>query len=236
MEEQLSALVERLRPAFGEHLKSVILYGSAAAGDWYEQTSDLNILCVLDQISPPELVQSEPIFRWWREQGYPAPLLLSEEEVERSTDSFPMEFHDISEHRRILYGEDVIAGLVIDQSYYRAQVEHELRAKQIRLRQKAAEVLSNPDLLLRLLMDSASTFCVLGRHALILSGRRPHWKKTEIVAALEDAMRTSFSATNEILAIRAAGKTKMPKDTAALFTTYLKEIDSLVQFVDGLER
>ena len=236
MEEQLSALVERLRPAFGERLKSVILYGSAAAGDWYEQTSDLNILCVLDQISPPELVQSEPIFRWWREQGNPAPLLLSEEEVERSTDSFPMEFHDIREHRRILHGKDVIADLVIDQSFYRAQVEHELRAKQIRLRQKAAEVLSNPDLLLRLLMDSASTFCVLGRHALILSGHQPHWKKTEIVAALEDAMRTSFAATSEILAIRAAGKTKVAKDTAALFTGYLKEIDNLVHFVDGLER
>jgi hypothetical protein len=123
---------------------------------------------------------------------------------------------------------------VIDRSFYRAQVEHELRAKQIRLRQKAAEVLSNPDRLLRLMIDSVSTFCVLGRHALILSGHEPRWKKQEIVAAVEDATRRSFKATNEILAIRAAPAQKAAKDTASLFESYLKEINSLVQFVDGL--
>ncbi len=236
LEEKLAALVERVRPAFGGELVAVILYGSAASGDWYEQTSDLNILCVLAQISPHELLQSEPVFRWWREQGNPPPLLLSEEEVQRSTDSFPMEFHDIREHRRVLYGRDVIEGLVIDQSFYRAQVEHELRAKQIRLRQKAAEVLSHPDRLLKLMMDSVSTFCVLGRHALILSGREPRWKKIEIVTALEDLIRQRFAATNEILAIRTSPKGKAPKDTASLFAGYLKEIDALVRFVDGLER
>ena len=236
MEETLTALLERLRPAFGEHLVSVILYGSAAAGDWYEHSSDLNILCVLDQISPHELLQSEPIFRWWREQGHPPPLLLSEEEVRSSSDAFPMEYQDLEEHRRVLHGRDVIDGVTIDKSFYRAQVEHELRAKQIRLRQKAAEVLSNPDRLLRLMTESVSTFCVLGRHALILSNHTSHRKKTEIVSDLEDALRRSFAAMNEILAIRAAGNRKVAKDTAALFEGYLREVDALVGFVDGLEK
>ena len=38
----------------------------------------------------------EDIFRWWREQGSPSPLLLSENEVATSTDCFPIEFHDIN--------------------------------------------------------------------------------------------------------------------------------------------
>jgi predicted nucleotidyltransferase len=236
MEQKLSALIERLRPAFDERLVSAILYGSAAAGDYHEQASDLNVLCVLKQITPHELVQSEPIFRWWREQGNPPPLLLSEGEVQRSSDCFPMEFHDMQEHRRVLYGKDVIEELSIDHSFYRAQVEHELRAKLIRLRQKAAEVLSDGDRLVRLMADSVSTFCVLGRHALILSGREPHWKKKEIVAALEEATITPFRATNEILAIRAGGKQKAATDPAALFSGYLKEIELLVGFVDRLER
>ena len=145
MERQLSDLVQRLKAAFGDRIVSVVLYGSAAMGDWLEQSSDLNVLCVLDRLSPNELSQSEPIFRWWREQGNPPPLLLTEEEVRTSTDCFPMEFHDMQEHRRVLHGTDVIAGLEIDRSFYRAQVEHELRAKQIRLRQRGAEVLTNSD-------------------------------------------------------------------------------------------
>ncbi len=143
MQKQLSELVERLKTAFGDRLVSAILYGSAAMGDWNEHNSDLNVLCVLDRLSPQELASSEPIFHWWRDKGNPPPLLLTAEEVRTSTDCFPMEFHDMQEHRRVLCGSDIIQGLNIDRSFYRAQVEHELRAKQIRLRQKAAELLSN---------------------------------------------------------------------------------------------
>src|ERR1700761_7334455 len=185
MEQKLSDLVERLKTAFGEHMVSAVLYGSAAMGDWHEPSSDLNVLCVLDRVTPSELAHSEPVFRWWREKSNPPPLLLTEEEVRTSTDCFPMEFQDMQEHRRVLYGPDLIAELKIDRSFYRAQVEHELRAKQIRLRQRAAEALANSDGLLKLMTDSVSTFCVLGRHALILSGREPRWKKSEIAAALE---------------------------------------------------
>jgi hypothetical protein len=236
LEEQLSELVRRLKSAFGDRLISAVLYGSAAMGDWHEQSSDLNVLCVLDRLSRPELVESEGVFRWWRKQGNPPPLLMSEEELRASTDCFPMEFHDMQEHRRVLYGTDVIQNLQVARSFYRAQVEHELRAKQIRLRQKAAEVLSRPEQLLNLLTDSVSTFCVLGRHALILNGHEPRWKKQEIVAALEQAMGVPFKGANAILAVRTAGKRRPGVNALSLFDKYLTEMDSLVRFVNGLDR
>ncbi|MGI8961045.1 MAG: nucleotidyltransferase domain-containing protein [Bryobacteraceae bacterium] len=236
MEEKLSELVRRLKSAFGDHLVSAVLYGSAAMGDWHEQSSDLNVLCVLDRLSRAELAESEAVFRWWRQQGNPPPLLMNEEEIRASTDCFPMEFHDMQEHRRVLYGADVIQNLHVDPSFYRAQVEHEIRAKQIRLRQKAAEVLSRPEQLLNLLADSVSTFCVLGRHALILSGHEPRWKKREIIAALGQTMNVPFEGANAILAVRAAGKRRAEVDAVVLFDKYLAEMDSLVRFVDGLDR
>ena len=235
-EQTLSSLVSRLQSAFGDNLVSVVLYGSAAVDDWNERRSDLNVLCALNRLTPHELVQSEPVFRWWREQGSPPPLLMSAEEVKSSTDCFPMEFHDMKEHRRVLAGIDIIRDLEIDRSFYRAQVEHELRAKQIRLRQKAAELFSRPQQLLNLLVDSVSTFCVLGRHALILSGNEPRWKKHEIIAALEDVLRRQFDGANAILAIRAAAKPPPDKNVSAIFEKYLNEMGELVRFVDALDR
>ncbi len=141
-------------------------------GDHQAEFSDINILCILSEISPRELAAGEDIFRWWREQGSPSPLLLTEQELLTSTDCFAIEFHDIQRQHRLLYGKDVITPLEIDDSFYRAQVEHDLRAKLLRVRQKAAGMLSNPDLLRRMLLDSVSTFCVLFRHALILKGCR----------------------------------------------------------------
>jgi predicted nucleotidyltransferase len=236
LEQKLSDLVQRLKTSFGDRLVAAILYGSAVMDDWHEPTSDLNVLCVMDRLSPQELAQSEPIFRWWRNQGNPPPLLLTAEEVRTSTDCFPMEFHDMREHRRVLYGRDVIEDLEIDRSFYRAQVEHELRAKQIRLRQQAAQVIADSARLVKLMTDSISTFCVLGRHALILSGNPARWKRQEIVTALEHVMGRTLPAANEILAIRGSAKRSGGRDLVSLLGDYLAETDALVRFVDALER
>ncbi|MBV9037091.1 MAG: hypothetical protein JO182_21545 [Acidobacteriaceae bacterium] len=236
VEQKLSELVQRLQSALGVRLVSVVLYGSATWGDWQEDTSDLNVLCVLHQLSADELGACQPIFNWWKEDGNLPPLLLTREEVQTSTDCFPMEFSDMREHRRVLYGIDIVDGLEIDRSFYRARVEYELRAKHIRLRQKAADVLPAPDKLLRLLTDSLSTFCVLGRHALILSGQEARFKKAEILLALERVMGRQLQGSNEILAIRSAAKQLSAANIKELFERYLEEMGSLVRFVDALDK
>jgi predicted nucleotidyltransferase len=236
LERILSELVERLKSALGDQLVSVILYGSAAVGDWNKENSDLNVLCVLDQLSPRELLKVEPVVKWWREQGRPPALLLTAEEVRTSTDCFAIEFHDMKKYRRVLYGADLLEDLTVDNSFYRAQVEHELRSKQIRLRQKAAELLSKPDRLIQMLIDSVSTFCVLGRHALLLSGNEPRWKKADVVAGLEIALARPLPAFNEILAVRESGKQPGGAAAASLLERYLVETDALVRFVDALAK
>src|SRR5689334_15219648 len=168
----LKELTTKLEHAFSDRLVSVILFGSAARAARPDKFSDLNVLCVLKQITPRELMEGEPVLHWWRQKEHPAPLLLTEDEVHDSADSFPIEFHDMKERRRVLYGLDLIADLHVDHRNYRTQVEHELRSKLLRLRQEGAAKLSHPDGLLALCMDSVSTFCVLGRHALELAGKK----------------------------------------------------------------
>src|ERR1019366_844822 len=165
MDKVLTQLVEKLQKAFGDRLVSVVLYGSAAAGDHHPRFSDYNVLCVLSEITSRQLAAGEAIFRWWREQGSPSPLLLTEQELVNSADCFAIEFHDIQRQHCLLHGKDVITSLLFEDHFYRAQVEHDLRAKLLRVRQKAVGMLSNPNLLRRMLLDSVSTFCVLFRHA-----------------------------------------------------------------------
>src|SRR5579871_4052732 len=121
---ELKELTTKLEDAFHDQLVSVILYGSGASDDHQNGFADLNVLCVLKQITPGELGSSEPVFKWWAEHGHPLPLLLTENEVHRSSDCFPIEFHDMKVRRKVLYGVDVVADLAIDPRYYRAQIEH----------------------------------------------------------------------------------------------------------------
>jgi len=235
MEDKLLELVDRLKHAQRERLRSVILYGSAAAGEHNEHFSDLNVLCVLTSVSPAELADAEPIFKWWRALGHPAPLLLSEEELRTSTDCFPIEFEDMKERRRVLHGPDLIQDLEIDRTFYRAQVEMELRSKLLRLRQKAAEILFEKAALLRLMIDSVPNFLVLARHALIISGMPSGWRKREIVRHLPDigADGTPFDT---LLDLRDQSKLARDVDPDALFASYLKQIEALVGHVDRLEK
>jgi predicted nucleotidyltransferase len=235
MEDKLQELVDRLKHAQRERLRSVVLYGSAAAGEHNEHFSDLNVLCVLTRITPAELADSEPIFKWWREQGNPSPLLLSEDELRTSTDCFPVEFHDMQERHRILYGPDVIENLVIDRTFYRAQVEMELRSKLLRLRQKAAEVLTEKAPLLRLMIDSVPNFLVLARHALLLSEKPSGWKKREIVRHLPD-IGVDGTPFDILLDLREQSKRAGDVEPAALFAAYLQQIQALVGHVDGIEK
>jgi len=236
MEKVLNQLVEKLRSAFGDRLVSVVLYGSAAAGDHHEKFSDLNILCVLAGITPRELGESEEIFRWWREKGSPSPLLLSEREVATSTDCFAIEFNDIKHHHRLLYGKDVISPLEVDNCFYRAQVEHDLRAKLLRLRQKASGMLSDRDLLRRLLLDSISTFCVLFRHALLLQGIDPGPRKRDAIARAREAFGIDAQPFDRLLDVREEKIKPRDVEPVALLGPYLEGIGAVIGAVDRLEK
>jgi predicted nucleotidyltransferase len=234
LQKHLDELKERLAKTYGGRLKSVVLYGSAAVGDHQQNFSDLNVLAVLDSITPAELKLAEPIFRWWRDLENPSPLLMTEEEIRNSADCFPIEFHDIQEQGKVIFGQDLTSGVVIDDRDYRAEVEHELRAKLLRLRQKGAGVMEDRPLLLRLMTDSVSTFCVLFRHALALAGEPRPAAKRDIL----DRARVRFGIDTEpfltLLDLREGKAKASAVPCVATFERYLMEIQTVIAAVDRM--
>ena len=235
-EQQIAQFTERFVKAFGTSAVSLILYGSAAGSEFNEHYSDLNMLCVLKFIAPGELAASEPLFRWWLEQGNPAPVLMSEAEVRGSTDCFPIEYQDMQIRRRVLHGQDVIEGLTVDRSFYRAQVEYELRSKLLRLRQKAAGTLHDRERLARLMADSVSTFLVLARHGLLLAGFDGGATRHATVANLQKHFALDPSPFEILLEVREEKRKPAAIDAVAVFTQYLIGVQQLVDAVDSLHK
>ena len=64
-QEAFNHLIGDLRATHGDNLASVMLYGSAAAGDFVQTESDYNILIALHRITPEDLRQSQPSLGWW---------------------------------------------------------------------------------------------------------------------------------------------------------------------------
>lgn len=236
MEQILQQLVTKLQKALGEDLVSVILYGSAVdPGQHDPEFSDINVLCVLRDVTPQQLASAQPVFTWWRTYEKPVPLLLSEHELESSTDCFAIEFHDLLRRRKVLTGRDVIVGLEIRDTFYRTQLEYELRSKLLRLRQKAATVLADRKLLGRLLVDSVTTFCVLTRHALVLHGVNAPDGRREVFALAQQRFGIAPDSMLTLLDVREKKRKSSDWRPDVLLGDYLRQIGIVIDAVDRLD-
>src|SRR5277367_1953964 len=99
-EKLIGEFVERMRAAAGTNLLAAILYGSAAAGDYVDDLSDVNLLCVLRENSYAAIAALAPAMEWWGKQKHRLPLLMSADEMQRSADVFSIEFLDMRRHYR----------------------------------------------------------------------------------------------------------------------------------------
>jgi hypothetical protein len=200
--ERLKNLVERLHEAAKDNLESIILYGSAARGDFNEAHSDLNVLCVLHSLQAADLSRVSPVVKWWtRTQHQPAPLFFSATELRQSADVFAIELLDMQQSHRVLYGSDVIAGITIPTNLHRVQVEHELRTLLLGLRQHLLREAGNPHELGAVLAKSFSSALTLLRHTLMALQEQPQNAAGEVftrVAALTGADASAFEAVKRL--------------------------------------
>src|SRR3954452_25264513 len=131
----LDELVSQLRAAYGSALRSIVLYGSAAAGEHIAKKSDYNVLVIVDDLDPTRLAAASAASRAWTDSGNPAPLTLTTNEWKGSSDIFPMEYADILERHRVLSGDPPFDGIRVNISDLRLQLEQEAMGKLIKLRQ-----------------------------------------------------------------------------------------------------
>ena len=234
MEQSLQQLVDRLKDAAGESLHSVVLYGSAVSGEFHENFSDVNVLCLVKTLSANVMLAlSEPV-NWWRKQKHPAPLLLTVEEVKQSSDVFPIEFMDIQKHHRVLYGEDVFAAIEIPRTLHRVQVEHELRTKLILFRQQLLIDSVNRNSVLNLMLESLSSFVTLFRHSLMIVGEEPAAGKRALLLQIEQRVKVDAKAFLDVLSVR-EGKLKGDAlDVNTMLASYLKTVEQVISFVEQL--
>jgi predicted nucleotidyltransferase len=221
-----------LRAVYGEALKSVVLYGSAARGEYREGRSDLNVLVLLEHVDAGVLRQGSAHAREWVELGNPPPMLFGQDEWRQSADAFPIEFADIKDAHTVLYGDDPFLDVEIDVEHLRLQCEHELKAKQVQLRERYMLLASEPEQLVELLVGSVPTFLVLFRTVLRLAGADVPRDPEHVLRAV--ARLAAFEA-QPIVAVqqaRSRGTTPSWPAESAVAVGYLDAVSAVVEFVD----
>ena len=233
-EKQIDEFVSRMKQAAGHNLQSIVLYGSAATGEFQADFSNLNLLCILRETSFSKLSAISPVVEWWHRQKNPAPLIMTQEELEHSTDVFSIEFLDMQHHHRVLFGDELLRPLQIPMHQHRAQLEYELREKLILLRQRLLEAGDNDRALWQLLLGSVSTFGTLFRHALLALGDAAPHSKREAIQLLATRIPFEPSAFLQLLDIRDHKADRKQFDAKDVFTRYLAAVQHVTSAVDTM--
>ncbi|SRR5579871_48133 len=233
-EKQLNELVERLRSAAGSNLESVILFGSAVAGDYHPEFSNLNIFCVVRDASLPALQALAPAAKWWNEQRQPPPLVMTRGEIERSTDVFTIELLDMQQHHRVLFGDDAIQGLMIPPKLHAIQVEYELREKLVLLRQHFLLAAGDESRTWDVLLRSVSSFATLFRHGLIVLGHPAPASKREAVNGLAQQLRFDASGFLDVLNVREKKTNRKTLNLSTVCAQYITAVEHITDAVDKM--
>jgi hypothetical protein len=232
-EAKLTDLVSRMKEYAADNLESLILYGSAARGDYKEGHSDLNVLCVLRSIAARELTRVTPVVHWWcKDQNEPAPLFFTADELRQSADVFAIELLDMQESRRVLYGADVVAGIAVPMNLHRVQVEHDLRTLLLKLRQHFVLTGQKENELRSAEAKSSSSVLALLRHTLIAFEEEPPATAQEVfarIAALTGADAEAFTA-----AFKLRDRHAHADDIVRAYGQYLNALTGVISALDKI--
>lgn len=234
--DALNHLVDDLKVTHGDNLASVVLYGSAAAGDHVELRSDYNLLVALNRITPEDLRLAQAPMREWQKLGHPLPVYFTIEELHDAAYVFPIEFLHMEKARVVLFGRDPFEFLRITGENLRHQTDYELRSKFIQLRRLYIPASKSSEKLCALMVDSLSSFASLFRPVLALHGQEPPAGKPDTVRATAQLLKLDATPFERIFALRTSERTSLPEREANdLFADYVAAIERVIEAVGRLK-
>ncbi|MCJ7663317.1 MAG: nucleotidyltransferase domain-containing protein [Desulfobacterales bacterium] len=172
MEKLLQDWAKKLKQELGNNLASVILYGSAARGEYIRARSDLNLMLVFKKLDLEHISKVSQLMSRKVRKQLPQLVFWTEEELEHAWDVFPLEFEDIKENHQCLVGKDLFNKRKIDKKRLRYEIEFELRSKLVSMRD--TWLTSNRDKyeLEMFLIKAGNSFDYLIRKAAMVLGKK----------------------------------------------------------------
>ena len=234
-EKLLAEFVERMKAVADKDLVSVVLYGSAAQGEFHPEYSDLNLLCVVRNTSFAALNRISAVVDWWRGKKHRPPLVLTPEELKTTADVFSIEFLDIKVRYRVLWGEDVLKDLDVPMHLHRSQLEYELREKLFLLRQHIMLAGAKETQLWDVMLQSLSSFTTLFRHVLVEMGKAERQHSLDAVKELAARLNFNASPFVQLIDVRAERADRKQLRATDIAEGYLSGIEKVATAVDRMQ-
>jgi hypothetical protein len=222
-----------VRAALGSDFLAAYLTGSVLTAAFDPRRSRVNLLVVARTLDTGMLDRIAGVLPATKRAPHFEPLFLSRRQMEKSLDVFPIEWIEIQERHLLLEGEDVVATLDVPRTNFRLQLEHELRSKQIQLRQTLLAWPKKTAALEHALRASASSFATLFRSLLRLRGEEPPAEAGRVYERTAELFQLDPAALLVPHLLRHSHHAKRA-EIPARYRSFLTELDRLINAIDEL--
>jgi len=224
----LKSYVKDVTKVYGTELEGIILYGSAVRGEFLPGRSNLNLLLVMSSYDLAVLKKYDGIHKRWSKEQVVVPLFLTAADLQSASFAFPLEYQDIHECHRLLWGQDPFVGLKIDARYLAAEVVQALRGNLLRLRQRLVEGRSTEEAVTILLPLSITALLPALRGLQRLLGRPVLVHGEPLLKDLEAHLEVDLTGLHDALLLKRGQISPGQKEIPRFMDRYLESLTRIV--------
>lgn len=130
--KQLDDFIKDLKTIFEDRLKCVFIYGSKSSLEQEQLCDDINLMIITQDLCGEDIKKCSLPAQKWMGKGLfkkknPEPVFIGENEWFNSADVYAMEYSDIKENHRVLYGADYTEQIDVKKEDLRIQCERETK-------------------------------------------------------------------------------------------------------------
>ena len=220
----LADLLLDLQRTFGDRLEAFVAYGQPGA-------APAPSLAIVRSLTEEDLSACAARATDWHRAGAATPLLLIGEEFARSLDAFPIEYGEILDTHRVLFGANPFRGLTIGTEDLRRGCEVQAKSHLLHLRENYIDCGARPSAVASLVIASAPAFETLLRQVARLDGQAAT-TGAELGAYAAARVGLDPRVVGDVIALAGSGASA-GVDATRLFSNYLAAMERLARFIDA---
>jgi hypothetical protein len=158
-------------------------------------------------------------------------LFMTKKHIQTSQDVFPLEFLDIKNSSKIIFGEDIFSGININMENLRLQAEQQTKGLLIRFYQILLEIGDDKKKIRSMINNSLDIIFVVFRGAVFLKQNEYFIDKNEVVDTIEKSFEIDLKTIKQIL-IKSQKNEYYDKQ---ILNSFITEIQKFAYLLDGVK-
>lgn len=232
--ECLREYLRHMKKTFLPNPEGIILFGSAARGDFVPGRSNLNLFLVFEKVSVSLLQQGGVLHKKWGRQLIVPPLILTHRELFESCRVFPLEYYLIKESHMLLEGRDPFPELHVSLEHLGQYCEKEISSNLLQIRQRFMEGEGRPEAVQTILLLSITSLVPALRGILRLLKQPSLGTDLEILERFSKVLHYDVAGLAEALKMKRGLSSPGVLEWVKVYDRYLSSLTDLLSLLHSL--